>query len=290
MKHYITILKPRLSLLVLVTTYLGFYLGIRSQHYYVFTDPELFKLLYLLLGTSLTSSGSIVLNQVIEREHDAKMKRTRNRPIPTGKISWDTAMIYGLSLILFGLIILSTQTNFITTSLSGLTIILYLCIYTPMKRFSTLNTLVGSIPGAIPPMGGWTAATGNLSEGSWLLFGILFCWQMPHFMAIAILYAKDYKDGGFKMLPSEYPGSKHTNYHILFFTIALIGTSIGLFIFKLVGILYAAGAAIIGMWFLWIALKVFYNINDSNAKQLLYASFIYLPILLLIIILDKAII
>ena len=118
MKHYITILKPRLSLLVLVTTYLGFYLGIRSQSHYVFTNIEIIRLCYLLLGTFLTSSGSIVLNQVIEREHDAKMKRTRNRPIPTGKISWDTAMIYGLSLILFGLIILSTQTNFITTSLS----------------------------------------------------------------------------------------------------------------------------------------------------------------------------
>ena len=257
MKHYITILKPRLSLLVLVTTYLGFYLGIRSQDHYVFINDELFRLFYLLIGTFLTSSGSIVLNQVIEREHDAKMKRTRNRPIPTGKISWDTAMIYGLSLILFGLIILHTKINFITTSLSGLTIVLYLCIYTPMKRFSTLNTLVGSIPGAIPPMGGWVAATGDLSEGSWILFGILFCWQMPHFMAIAILYAKDYKDGGFKMLPSEYPGSKHTNYHILFFSIALIGTSIGLFILQLAGELYAAGAAIIGMWFLWIALKVF---------------------------------
>ena len=157
-----------------------------------------------------------------------------------------------------------------------------------MKRFSTLKTIIGSIPGAIPPMGGWVAATGDLSKGSWLLFGILFCWQMPHFMAIAILYAKDYKDGGFKMLPSEYPGSKHTNYHILFFTIALIGTSIGLFILQLAGELYAAGAAIIGMWFLWVALKVFYNINDKNAKQLLYASFIYLPVLLLLIILDKA--
>tara|TARA_B100000401_G_scaffold438211_1_gene385892 strand:- start:3905 stop:4381 length:477 start_codon:yes stop_codon:yes gene_type:complete len=157
-----------------------------------------------------------------------------------------------------------------------------------MKRFSTLNTLIGSVPGAIPPMGGWTAATGSLSEGSWVLFGILFCWQMPHFMAIAILYAKDYKQGGFKMLPSEYPGSKHTNYHILFFTIALLGTSIGLFALKLVGIFYIVGAAIIGMLFLSVALKVFYNINDNNARQLLYASFIYLPILLLLIILDKS--
>jgi len=288
MKYYITILKPRLSLLVLVTTYLGFYLGIRSQSHYVFTNIEIIKLLYLLLGTFLTSSGSIVLNQVIEREHDAKMNRTKNRPIPTGKIGWDTAAIYGCGLIIFGIIILYMRTNLLVTSLSVITTLLYLCIYTPMKRFSTLNTIIGSIPGAIPPMGGWVAATGNLSEGSWLLFGILFCWQMPHFMAIAILYAKDYKDGGFKMLPSEYPGSKHTNYHILFFTIALIGTSIGLFILQLAGELYAAGAAIIGMWFLWVALKVFYNINDKNAKQLLYASFIYLPVLLLLIILDKA--
>tara|TARA_X000001036_G_scaffold304204_1_gene283170 strand:+ start:8794 stop:9663 length:870 start_codon:yes stop_codon:yes gene_type:complete len=288
MKSYITILKPRLSLLVLVTAYLGFYLGIRSQGEYVFSYDELYLLFYLLLGTFLSSSGSIVLNQVIEKKHDAKMQRTKNRPIPTGKMSSLTATIYGFSLIVSGIALLLSKTNGITALLSLLTVMSYLLIYTPMKRFSTLNTLIGSIPGAIPPMGGWTAATGSLSEGSWVLFGILFCWQMPHFMAIAILYAKDYKQGGFKMLPSEYPGSKHTNYHILFFTIALLGTSIGLFALKLVGIFYIVGAVIIGMFFLSVALKVFYNINDKNARQLLYASFIYLPILLLLIILDKS--
>ena len=242
----------------------------------------------MLFGIFLSSSGSIVLNQVIEKDHDAKMQRTKNRPIPTGKISSLVATIYGFSLIVSGIVLLLFKTNAITALLSFLTVISYLLIYTPMKRFSTLNTLIGSVPGAIPPMGGWTAATGSLSEGSWVLFGILFCWQMPHFMAIAILYAKDYKQGGFKMLPSEYPGSKHTNYHILFFTIALLGTSIGLFALKLVGIFYIVGAAIIGMLFLSVALKVFYNINDNNARQLLYASFIYLPILLLLIILDKS--
>ena len=288
MKSYITILKPRLSLLVLVTAYLGFYLGIRSQGEYVFSYDELYLLFYLLFGIFLSSSGSIVLNQVIEKDHDAKMQRTKNRPIPTGKISSLVATIYGFSLIISGIALLLFKTNAITALLSFLTVISYLLIYTPMKRFSTLNTLIGSVPGAIPPMGGWTAATGSLSEGSWVLFGILFCWQMPHFMAIAILYAKDYKQGGFKMLPSEYPGSKHTNYHILFFTIALLGTSIGLFSLKLVGIFYIVGAAIIGMLFLSVALKVFYNINDNNARQLLYASFIYLPILLLLIILDKS--
>ena len=216
------------------------------------------------------------------------MERTKHRPIPTNKISWKVATFYGLFLIITGLAVLFIKVNIITAMLSLLTVISYLLIYTPMKRFSTLNTLIGSIPGAIPPMGGWTAATGNLSEGSWVLFGILFCWQMPHFMAIAILYAKDYKEGGFKMLPSEYPGSKHTNYHILFFTIALLGTSIGLFALKLVGMIYVVGAVIIGMLFLSIALKVFYHINDQNAKQLLYASFIYLPILLLLIILDRS--
>ena len=288
MKSYITILKPRLSLLVLVTAYLGFYLGIRSQGEYIFSYDELYLLFYLLSGIFLSSSGSIVLNQVIEKDHDAKMQRTKHRPIPTGKISPPIATIYGFVLIISGIALLLFKTNTITALLSFLTVISYLLIYTPMKRFSTLNSLIGSIPGAIPPMGGWTAATGSLSEGSWVLFGILFCWQMPHFMAIAILYAKDYKEGGFKMLPSEYPGSKHTNYHILFFTIALLGTSIGLFALKLAGIFYIVGAAIIGMLFLSVALKVFYNINDHNARQLLYASFIYLPILLLLIILDKS--
>ena len=168
-----------------------------------------------------------------------------------------------------------------------ITILLYLFVYTPLKQISSLNTIVGSVPGALPPVGGWVASTGTFDAPAWILFGILFFWQIPHFLSIAILYANDYKRGGFKMLPSEFPNSKHTYYHILFFTIALIGASIGLYILKIVGILYATGSGLLGILMLSVGIKVIDNKDFINAKKLLFASLIYLPILLLLIILDK---
>ena len=286
-KNYIQLMKPRITILVIVTSYLGFYLGIRSMIQYLFTIEQLFLLFNLLLGTFLTASGSAVLNQVIEYEHDAKMKRTKLRPIPSGKISLKSAMYFGIIISTFGVIYLYIFTNFLTAILSLLTIILYLFVYTPSKRVSTWNTVIGSIPGAFPPLGGWAASTGNLSAPAWILFGILFFWQIPHFMAIAIIYNKDYKDGGFKMMPGEYPNSSRTNYHILFFSIALIGTSIGLYTLKVAGIIYAAGAAILGFAFLAVCVNVIYRQNNTNARILLFASIIYLPLLLLLIIFDN---
>jgi protoheme IX farnesyltransferase len=240
-----------------------------------------------MVGTFLTASGAAVLNQVIEKDHDAKMKRTKNRPIPSGRIDWRHALNFGVVLCIVGSVYLFQFTNTLTGGLSFLTIILYLFVYTPSKRLSTWNTVIGSIPGALPPLGGWAASTGNLTAPAWILFGILFFWQIPHFMAIAILYAKDYKDGGFKMMPGEYPNSSRTNYHIIFFTIALIGTSIGLYTLKVAGIVYAVGAAVLGLGLLAVGVNVIYKQNNANARMLLFASIIYLPLLLLLILLDQ---
>ena len=176
-----------------------------------------------------------------------------------------------------------------TAMISFLTILLYLFIYTPSKRISTWNTIIGSIPGALPPVGGWVAATGNLDAHAWILFGILFCWQMPHFLAIAIIYSSDYEKGGFKMLPTIYPESRRTSYVILFFTIALLVTSLGLYILKIAGIFYAIGAALIGMLFFAIALQVSMNSNKKNARRLMLASIVYLPVLFLLILLERII-
>ena len=244
---YFELMKPRITMLVMVTSYLGFYLGLRSMGQYFFTSEQILLFIHLMVGTFLTSSGAAVLNQVIEKDHDAKMKRTQNRPIPSGRVDWRYALNFGVVMCIVGTVYLFQFTNTLTGGLSFLTIVLYLFVYTPSKRVSTWNTVIGSIPGALPPLGGWAASTGNLSAPGWILFGILFFWQIPHFMAIAILYAKDYKDGGFKMLPGEYPNSSRTNYHILFFTIALIGTSIGLYTLKAAGIIYAVGAAVLGL-------------------------------------------
>jgi len=284
---YIELTKPRIILLVLVTAYLGYYLGLRSQGSHMASVESWLILFYLILGTWATSAGAAVLNQVIERRHDAKMARTKNRPLVIGKISPMNALVFGMVLSLGGYVFLYYLINPLTAWISAATVFLYILIYTPSKRITTWNTIIGSIPGALPPVGGWVAATGSLAPPAWILFGILFCWQMPHFLAIAIIYAADYEKGGFKMLPSIYPESKRTSYVILFFTVALLITSLGLYILKVGGILYAIGAALLGVAFFMVALKVIMESNKKNARRLMLASIIYLPLLLIIILIER---
>jgi len=284
---YIELTKPRITLLVLVTAYLGYYLGLRSQGDQMVSLDSWLVLCYLILGTWATSAGAAVLNQVMERRHDAKMARTKNRPLVMGKIAPMNALVFGMVLSLCGCVFLYYLINPLTAWISAATVFLYILIYTPSKRITTWNTIIGSIPGALPPVGGWVAATGSLAPPAWILFGILFCWQMPHFLAIAIIYAADYEKGGFKMLPSIYPESKRTSYVILFFTIALLITSLGLYILKVGGVVYAVGAALLGVAFFMVALKVIMESNKKNARRLMLASIIYLPILLIIILIER---
>ena len=250
-------------MLVLVTAYLGYYLGLRSQGNHMVDFNSWLILSFLLFGTWATSASAAVLNQVIERKQDAQMVRTKGRPLVKGTIRSSSALVFGVVVGVFGVSFLFLTVNALTAFISAATILLYVLVYTPSKRISTWNTIIGSIPGALPPVGGWTAATGNLDAPAWILFGILFCWQMPHFLAIAIIYAKDYEKGGFKMLPTIYPESRRTSYVILFFTIALLVTSLGLYILKIAGIFYAIGAALIGMVFFIIAFQVIMNTNKK---------------------------
>ena len=274
-------------MLVLVTAYLGYYLGLRSQENHMTALDSWLTLFCLLLGTWAASASAAVLNQVIERDQDSKMMRTKNRPLAKGSIQWVSALVFGIILGVFGFIFLYKLVNSITAWISIATILLYVFIYTPSKKISTWNTIIGSIPGALPPVGGWTAATGTLDAPAWILFGILFCWQMPHFLAIAIIYAADYERGGFKMLPTIYPESRRTSYVILFFTVALLITSLGLYILKVAGIFYAVSAAILGTAFLMVALQVIMNSTKKNARRLMLASIIYLPVLLIIILIER---
>jgi len=283
MKDYIKLIKPRISLLVLLTGYLGYYLGLRYEGLY--NDYQI--LIFLLIGMFFSASGCAVLNQYLEKDFDAKMNRTKNRPIPSGRISPINALIFGSILSVFGVFFIYTTVNSLTAIICLLTVFLYLFVYTPSKRFSTLNTLIGSIPGALPVLGGWTAATDSLNSVSWILFAILFCWQIPHFLAIAIIYAKDYKKGGFKMLPSEYPNSKHTQYHVLFFSIAMVGTSLGLY-FKanqIIDLVYLLGISVLGVLFLVIVLQFLFNSSNRNAKKLMRATLFYFPLMFILIIL-----
>ena len=271
--------------------YLGFYLGTRSgigvESHSVFTNTEWFTLFYLLLGTFLTSSGSIVLNQVIEREYDAKMKRTKNRPIPSGLIAPGNAIVFGIILVLIGTIILVTQINLLTGFLSILTAFLYVLVYTPLKKITWLNTSIGSIPGALPPMGGWAAATGNVETGAWILFAIMFLWQHPHFYAIAWMCKDDYARANFKMLPVIEPDGKRTMRQIFWHLTLLVPVSVLPYVEGSSGLIYAVGVIFLTGTFLISALPLAREKSVQSARLLLKSSVIYLPLLLILIVVDK---
>jgi len=281
---YFELTKPRIGLLVIVTAYLGYYLGLRSMDSHMLQVNEWMTLAHLMIGMFMSCSGACAFNQIFEASIDAKMDRTKKRPLPLKKISPFSAYIFAISLFLISSAYLSLFVNSTVAILSCITYITYLFIYTPLKRKTTLNTLVGAIPGALPPIGGWAAATGHISSPAWIIFGVLACWQIPHFLAIAIIYAEDYKKGGLKMLPSVYPKNKITSIYMIFFTVALTCMSLGLSIIKGHGIVFAAGSLILGLIFIYCSIKLILNNSLENAKRVFYYSIAYLPILIILII------
>jgi len=276
---YAELTKPRILTLVLVTTVLGFYLGGKG----ISSVP---LLVFLLMGVALVAGGSSALNHYLEREFDSKMIRTKNRPIPSGTISSSHALNFGISLTLLGIFILYVQVNILTAFLSLLTSFLYIMVYTPMKRASWLNTTVGAIPGAIPPLGGWAAATGGLSFEAGILFLILFLWQHPHFYAIAWMLRDDYKRGGFKMLPVVEPDGKRMFDHVRWFSFALIPVSLIPSIVGMSGLIYFTGVLIAGIALFMISQSFAQSRSLKDAKKLLRATVVYLPVLLFLIIID----
>jgi len=283
--NYLELGKPRIGLLVIITAYLGYYLGLRSDGSHMLEYTEWNTLIHLLLGMFLSCSGACAFNQIFEVDVDSKMDRTKNRPLPLNKISFINAYLFAMFLFLFSSIYLFIFVNILTAILSCLTYLSYLFIYTPLKKKTTLNTLIGSVPGALPPVGGWVAATGNIESPAWILFGILACWQIPHFLAIAIIYSDDYRKGGLKMLPSVYPDNKLTSIYMIFFTIALTCVSLGLCLIKGYGISFACGAFILGIIFIYCSIRLIREKSVKNAKALFYYSIAYLPILIFLIIL-----
>ena len=283
---YLELGKPRIGLLVIITAYLGYYLGLRSNDSHMLEYAEWSTLIHLLIGMFLSCSGACAFNQIFEIEIDSRMNRTKNRPLPLNKISFRNAYFFAMFLFLFSSAYLFIFINIWTAIISCLTYLTYLFIYTPLKKKTTLNTLVGSIPGALPPVGGWVAATGSIDSPAWILFGILACWQIPHFLAIAIIYSDDYRKGGLKMLPSVYPDNKLTNLFMIFFTVALTCVSLGLCLVKGYGIFFACGASILGLIFIYCSIRLIRDNSIKNAKALFYYSIAYLPILIFLIILS----
>ena len=278
-KKIIELTKVRISFLVLITTVLGFYLGSRGS-----MNIEL--LFYTLLGSWFSSMGSSVFNNVLEIEFDRLMKRTRNRVLPSNQFSKSFAIILGFILCFSGLIILLYKVNFLTFLLSLITILSYLLIYTPLKRVSWTNTMIGAIPGALPPAGGWVAATNSLDWGALALFLILFFWQHPHFYSLAYIYRKDYESGGFKMLSSTENGIKRTVRHIFIHALLLIPISTLPFFLGFSGRFYLVGAYLLSNIYMLTCLPFIIDQSNENARLIFRTSIYYFPLLLILIFAD----
>ena len=281
MNDWLVLTKARITALVLVTAATGYVLGSPGR-----IDAR--GLLALLLGVGLASAGAAALNQVCEREADGRMRRTRSRPVPAGRISPAVALAAGCLLSLAGVAWLTLAVNALTGFLGLLTVVLYIAVYTPLKPRTPLNTLVGAIPGAIPPVLGWTAATGSVGLGGWALFSILFLWQLPHFLAIAWMFRDDYARGGFPMLPVVDPGGASTGRQAALYNLALIPVSLTPTLLGLAGGVYFFGALLLGVVFLACGVAMAIDRGPRSARRLLFASVTYLPILLVLLVLDRA--
>ncbi|CAN5188219.1 heme o synthase [soil metagenome] len=280
MSDYLVLTKARITALVMLTAAAGFCLASPDR-------IDLARLTALLLGTALASGGAAALNQYLEREEDSRMTRTASRPLPAGRISPAHGLALGLLLSLTGVGWLAWRIDVLTSALALVTILLYVAVYTPLKHRTPLNTLVGAIPGAIPPMMGWTAVTGTLETGAWVLFGILFLWQLPHFLAIAWLFRDDYARGGFPMLPVvDQDGA--TGRQVALYTAALIPVSLAPTLLGLTGPVYFFGALALGVAFLGFGLALALGHGRAGARRLLLASVTYLPVLLILLVADRA--
>ncbi|MCI0748826.1 MAG: heme o synthase [Verrucomicrobia subdivision 3 bacterium] len=274
------LVKARLTFLVLITTLVGFYVGASGA-----LDWTL--MVHTLAGTALLACGAAALNQLIEREHDAKMRRTECRPLPSGRLTPNTVLIFGGACSIAGLVYLAAAVNPLTGLLGAITLVTYVFVYTPLKRVTWLNTAIGAVPGALPPLMGWTAATNELSPAAWCLFGILFFWQIPHFLAIAWMYRDEYAKAGFVMLPAVDPEGSRTAHYAVSHTLGLLFASLSPVLFGLTGSIYMYGALIIGLAFLAAAFAFGRRLDVARARQLFFASIIYLPLLLGLMVLDK---
>jgi protoheme IX farnesyltransferase len=272
--------KPRVTLMVLVTTFVGFYLGSHSI-------PDYLRLMQTLLGTALAAGGTLALNQFLERDADAAMERTRRRPLPEGRVQPTEALIFGVVLTVSGLVTLWATVNALSALITAAIVGSYLFIYTPLKQKSSLCGIVGAVPGALPPVIGWTAARGQLDITAWILFAVLFLWQIPHTLAIARLYREDFGRAGIRFLPVIEPDGRSTGRQILINCSALLAVSLLPTLLQVTGYVYFLGAFILGTLFLGCGVELVVSKSPAAARRLLFASLIYLPVLLALMALDR---
>jgi protoheme IX farnesyltransferase len=275
------LVKARLTLLVLLTTAAGFYLGSESP-------VEYKALFHVVFGTAAAAAGAAALNQWWERRADALMRRTRTRPIPAGRMRPLQALVLGIILSVFGIGYLAIVCNGLSAALAAITIAIYIFAYTPLKRASTANTAVGAIPGAIPPIIGWVAARGSIGAGAWSLFAIIFLWQLPHFFAIAWMYREDYSRAGFRMISSDDRSGERSASQSVFFCILLLVVA-GLPTFLgIANFVYLAIELLLGALFTAVAMRFLRMRTPGSARSLFIASIVYLPLLLAALVLTKS--
>src|SRR5271156_2178824 len=274
LRDYYTLTKPEVNLLILMTTSAGYYLASRGPF-------RIAGLINTLIGTLLVASGTATLNQWMERVWDGQMRRTANRPLPAGRISSREALLFGMLLSVAGGLYLAITVNLLSATLAVSTLVSYLLIYTPLKRKTPLCTLLGAFPGAMPTLIGWAGASASIDRQAWYLFSILFLWQFPHFLAIALMYRDDYSRAGYKMLPGFDLDSRFTRAEIVGFTLVLIVTTM-LPMVSRGGPIYLSGMLLSGAFLLYHAIKLAQSGSKVLASRLLHASVIYLPVVLLI--------
>lgn len=277
---YVALMKPRLNVLVVATSAAGYYLGAPRS-----VDGA--AMLQAVAGTALVAGGAAVLNQLYERDTDALMRRTRQRPLPAGRVDPADARLFGLALSSAGLALLAARANWLAAGLALATILIYLAVYTPMKRRTPLATLVGAVPGALPALIGWTASRGTVATGGAALFAIVFLWQIPHFMAIAWLYRDDYGKAGFPMLAVTDPEGRRAGRQALWYAAALVPFSLLPSFTGVAGPVYFAAALALGGALLVLAARFASARNDSSARALFFGSIAYLPLLWIVLVADK---
>jgi protoheme IX farnesyltransferase len=280
MKEYIELTKPRITWLILMSTAVGYFFGHRGAWDWA-------PILHTLLGTALIASGTAALNQWYERDADRKMRRTAGRPIPSGRLSPERGLRFGVLLSMLGFAELGFGVNWLSALLGLLTLMSYLFLYTPLKQRTPLSTLVGAFPGAMPPIIGYAAASGVLDAPAWALFAILFFWQFPHFLAIAWMYREDYERAGIVMLPVVQPNGKSTARQIVLYALALIPVSLVPSLLGMSGNIYLFGALALGLWYLYSGIRVAFDRTILRARAVLLVSVIYLPLIYGLMLFDR---
>jgi protoheme IX farnesyltransferase len=274
---FVALAKPRLNMLVVASALAGYVMGGGDM-------SNAMIVVFTVLGTGLVAGGASAFNQVIERQPDSLMRRTRLRPVPDGRLQPGESLLFAAALCAAGLIVLGAGGNGLSAGVALVTLLTYALIYTPLKRRSSFATVVGAIPGALPPVIGWAAARGALSEGGWVLFAIVFLWQLPHFLAIAWMYREDYARAGFPMLPVIEPDGRSTGRQAVYYCAALLPVSLVPTLVGLATTAYFAAALVLGLLFLALTLKFARTRAVADARRLFFGSIIYLPLLWIVMI------